>query len=64
LSVLVNLTGASHTFAVAPDAVILLHTGGTGAATVIAEASTSDSTGAASVLTLAPDTAAIVAPAR
>lgn len=64
LSVLVNLTGASHTFAVAPDAVILLHTGGPDSAPVIAPAVVGhQSTGAASVLTLAPDSAAIVAPA-
>ena len=55
----------SDPFAVAPDAVILLHTGGTGAAPVIAEAAPGQgSTDAASVITLAPDTAAIVAPAR
>ena len=64
LSVLVNLTGSSHTFAVAPDAVILLSAGGGEVEPVITAASGPDPSGAASVITLAPDSAAIVAPAR
>ena len=67
LSVLVNLTGASHTFAVAPDAAVLLHTGSrdtTGLAESAEAALRHESPGAASFITLAPDSAAIVGPAR
>ena len=67
LSVLVNLTGASHTFVAPPDAAVLLHTGTPDASGLAERAEAAlrhESPGAASFITLAPDSAAIVGPAR